>query len=59
MIAVLLLTLGPPVIILGIRMLFQAINSSTYGPAGSPGVFAFLVNMMAEFCFIIAATLGT
>lgn len=59
MVAVLLLTLGLPVIILGIRLLFHAIHPSTYGPAGSPSVFAFIVNVMAEFCFIIAATLGT
>jgi len=59
MVAVLLFTLGLPVIILGIRLLFHAINPAAYGPAGSPSVFAFIVNLMAEFCFIIAATLGT
>ena len=30
----------------------------SYGPAGSPSVFAAIVNLMAEFGFIIAAVLG-
>lgn len=59
MAAVLLLTLGLPVILFGFRLLFHAIDPATYGPAGSPSAFAFVVNAMAGFVFIIAATLGT
>lgn len=58
MVAVLLLTLGLPVLVLGIRLLFHAVDPNSYGPAGSPDVFAGLCNSMAEFGFIIAATLG-
>jgi hypothetical protein len=58
MAAVLLLTVGLPVIVLGIRLLFHLIAPHSYGPAGSPSVFAGLTGPMAEFGFIIAATLG-
>jgi hypothetical protein len=58
MVVVALLTLGLPVLILGIRLLFHAIDPASYGPAGSPSVFAGLVNPMAEFGFIAAAALG-
>jgi hypothetical protein len=58
MVAVLLLTLGLPVLVLGIRLLFHAVDPRSYGPAGSPSVFASLCNPMADFGFIIAATLG-
>lgn len=56
---VLLLTLGLPFVVLGIRLLFHAVDPHSYGPAGSPSVFQDLCNPMAEFGFIIAATLGT
>lgn len=59
MVAVVLLIFGLPAVILGIRLLFHAIDPASYGPAGSPGVFAGLCGPMAEFGFIIAATLGT
>ena len=59
MVAVLLLTVGLPVIVLGIRLLAHFISPHSYGPAGSPTVFAGLMAPMAEFGFIIAATLGT
>jgi hypothetical protein len=58
MIAVWLLAIGLPVIFLGLRLLFHALDPKSYGPAGSPGVFESLVDPIAEFGFIIAATLG-
>ena len=58
MVAVLLLTVGLPVVVLGIRLLFHLVAPHSYGPAGSPSVFAGLTAPMAEFGFIIAATLG-
>jgi hypothetical protein len=59
MIAVVVLTLGPPVVILGFRLLFHALDPSKYGPAGTVGVFTGLLSSMAEFGFIIAAAFGT
>jgi hypothetical protein len=58
MIAVVLLTLAPPVVVLGIRLLFHAFDPKSYGPAGSPGLFVTMINPMAEFGFIVAAALG-
>jgi hypothetical protein len=58
MIVVAVLTVGLPVLVLGLRLVFHAVDPHSYGPAGSPAVFAFLCNPLAEFGFIIAATLG-
>ncbi len=58
MVALFVLTLVPPVLVLGLRLLFHAIDPSKYGPAGSPSIFSSIVNPMAEFGFIIAATIG-
>jgi hypothetical protein len=58
MVAVVLLTVGLPVIVLGIRLIAHLASPHSYGPAGSPSVFAALTSPMAEFGFIIAATLG-
>lgn len=58
MVVVALLTIGLPFIVLGVRLIFHAADPKTYGPAGSPDVFVGLVNPMASFGFIIAATLG-
>ena len=58
-VAVVLLTMALPVLVLGLRLLFHAFDPKTYGPAGSPSIFSGLVNAMAEFGFIAAATLGT
>jgi hypothetical protein len=58
MIAVLVLTIGLPVVVLGVRLLFHVIDPKASGPAGSPGVFTYLVGLMAEFGFIVAAALG-
>lgn len=59
MAAVALLTAGIPVLVLGIRLTFHALDPASFGPAGSPGVFSALTNVMAEFGFIVAAALGT
>ena len=54
MVAVLLLTIGPPVLILGLRLVFQRlIPRATGRPA--PSVFSALCNPMAQFGFIVAA----
>ena len=58
MTVVAVLIVGLPVLVLGLRLLFHAFDARSYGPAGSPTVFAFLCDPMAEFGFIIAATLG-
>ena len=58
MVVAVLLTVGLPVLVLGLRLLFHAVDPASYGPAGSPSVFQFLCQPMAEFGFIIAATLG-
>jgi hypothetical protein len=58
MIAVGVLTIGLPVVVLGIRLLYQVIDPKASGPAGSPAVFTLVVGLMAEFGFIVAAVLG-
>ena len=58
MVVVLVLTVGLPVLVLGLRLLFHVVDPKSYGPAGTPGVFQALCQPMAEFGFIIAATLG-
>lgn len=58
MIAALVLIPGVPVLVLGLRLLFHAVDPASYGPAGTPSIFQALCNVMAEFGFIIAATLG-
>jgi hypothetical protein len=58
MIAVVVLSLALPVLTLGLRLLFHAIDPKSYGPAGSPGVFQSLTDPIAEFGFIIAAAVG-
>jgi len=58
MVAIVLLTLALPVLVLGLRLLFHAIDPSHYGPAGSPSVFEGLCDPIAQFGFIIAAAVG-
>lgn len=58
MVVTVLLTVGLPVLVLGLRLLFHVADPKSYGPAGSPSVFQILLQPMAEFGFIIAATLG-
>jgi hypothetical protein len=59
MITVVVLIMALPVLVLGLRLIFHAVDPKTYGPAGSPSIFSGLVNAMAEFGFIAAAALGT
>lgn len=59
MVMVVLLTVGLPVLVLGLRLAFHAADPKSYGPAGTPSVFSILTNVMAEFGFIMAATVGT
>jgi hypothetical protein len=58
MVVAAVLTVGPPVLVLGLRIVFHAIDPAAYGPAGSPGFFGALANLMAEFGFIAAAAIG-
>jgi hypothetical protein len=58
MIALVLLTVVPTVLVLGLRLVFHAVAPATNGPAGSPDVFQTLTNLMAEFGFLAAAALG-
>ena len=58
MITLVVLTVVPAVLILGLRLLFHAVDPHAYAPAGSPGVFSGLSNLIAEFGFIAAAALG-
>lgn len=53
-----LLIIGPPVLVLGLRLLFHAVDPRSNGPAGTPEVFSQLDNLLAEFGFIAAAVLG-
>jgi hypothetical protein len=59
MVTIAVLVLALPVLVLGLRLIFHAVDPKTYGPAGSPGIFSGVVNAMAEFGFIAAAALGT
>jgi hypothetical protein len=58
MVTVALLTVAPTVLILGLRLIFHAVDPASYGPAGTPSVFQGLSNLMAEFGFLSAAALG-
>jgi len=58
MITVAVLIVAPTILILGLRLLFHAVDPHSYGPAGDPVVFSALSNLMAEFGFIAAAALG-
>ena len=58
MITMLVLIVLPVVLFYGLRLLFHAVDPHTYAPAGSPGNFSQLTNLIAEFGFIAAAALG-
>ena len=58
MVVALLLTVGLPVLVLGIRLIYHVVDPHHSGPAGNPGVFQDLMSPMASFGFIIAATIG-
>jgi hypothetical protein len=58
MVVAVLLTVGLPVLVLGIRLIYHAVDPKGSGPAGNPGIFQDLFSPMDSFGFIIAATLG-
>jgi hypothetical protein len=58
MIVTLLFTLGVPVLVLGVRLVFHLVDPARFGPASSPSIFGALSATLAEFSFIIAATVG-
>jgi hypothetical protein len=58
MITMVILVVLPTVLFYGLRLIFHAVDPSTYGPAGSPGNFSQFTNLAAEFGFIAAAALG-
>jgi hypothetical protein len=58
MVVAVLLTVGLPVLVLGIRLIYHLADPSHSGPAGNPGMFQDLMSPMDSFGFIIAATLG-
>jgi hypothetical protein len=58
MVVAALLTVGLPVLVLGIRLIYHLADSKGSGPAGNPGIFQDLMSPMDSFGFIIAATIG-
>jgi hypothetical protein len=58
MITMVVLIVLPTVLFYGLRLLFHAVDPHTYAPAGNPGNFSQMSNLIAEFGFIAAATLG-
>jgi hypothetical protein len=58
MITVVVMTIAPTVLILGLRLGFHLFDPAHYGPAGAPSVFAGIANLTASFGFIIAAVVG-
>ncbi len=58
MVTVLLMTVAPTVLILGLRLAFHLFDPAHYGPAGDPSTFEATANLTAEFGFIIAAVVG-
>ena len=58
MITVLVMTVAPTVLILGLRLAFHLFDPAHYGPAGDPSTFSATANLTAEFGFIIAAVVG-
>jgi hypothetical protein len=58
MVVAALLTVGLPVLVLGIRLIYHLADSKGSGPAGNPGIFQDLMSPMDSFGFIIAATIA-
>ena len=58
MIVTLLFTVGLPVLVLGVRLVFHVVDPKTYSPAGSPAMFTGLGSLVAVFGCIIAFTMG-
>jgi hypothetical protein len=53
-----LFLVGLPVIFYGIRLIYHLSAPAHYGPAGTPGAFATVGTLLAEFGFIVAVVLG-
>jgi hypothetical protein len=53
-----LFLVGLPVIFYGIRLIYHLSAPAHYGPAGTPGTFATVGTLLAEFGFIVAVVLG-
>jgi hypothetical protein len=59
MVVAAVMTIGPTVLILGLRLAFHLFDPAHYGPADSPpSVFAATANLTAELGFIVAAVVG-
>jgi hypothetical protein len=58
MVVVVVMTIAPTVLILGLRLAFHVFDPAHYGPAGTPSTFAATANLTAEFGFIVAAVVG-
>jgi hypothetical protein len=58
MVALVILTMALRVVVLGLRLVFHAVDPKTYWPAGSPCIFSGLVIALSEFGFIAGSTLG-
>jgi len=58
MLAAVLLLVALPVVVLGVRLVLHGADPSSYGPAGTPSLFAFLTDVLAELGFIMAVAIG-
>ncbi len=58
MIVVEVVTLGPTVLILGLRLAFHLFDPAHYGPAGYPGQFSTAASLQAGLGFIAAVVVG-
>jgi hypothetical protein len=58
MITMVVLIVAPTVLLYALRLLFHAVDPSSYGPAGSPDLFSQVSNLISGLGFIAAATLG-
>lgn len=57
-IAAAVLIVGLPVVIYGVRILFQIFDPAQYGPAGTTSTLQAVMNPLTEFGFIAAAAVG-
>ena len=58
MITVAVMIIGPTVLVMGLRLAFHLFDPGHNGPAGDPSVFNAIINLTAEFGFIVAAVVG-
>jgi hypothetical protein len=59
MVVVGVVTIGPTVLILGLRLAFHLFDPARFGPAGYPGQFATAASLQAGLGFIVAVVVGT